>query len=122
MGAGCHRLASLQGYAKRHTAARPRRHRPLPQAGSGFGSPSRSNGAGSSGSNGNGSGGRKGGSSSVQKSRDTQIQATELLAKLLEATDPKAVAQQHLGSLDEQFFQIGSAYMQMVGFIYALAG
>ncbi|GAB4817892.1 hypothetical protein N2152v2_004938 [Parachlorella kessleri] len=88
-------------------------HRLLPQASSGFGSSSRSNGASSSSNNNNGSGGRKVGSSKVQKSRDTQVQATELLAKLLEASDPKTVAQQHISSLDEQFFHIGSAYMQM---------
>lgn len=53
--------------------------------------------------------------SQIKGAREQQLAATDLLAKLLQAPDPKAVAQQHLGSLTEQFFQIASTYMTMVG-------
>ncbi len=52
--------------------------------------------------------------SQIKQARETQMQATDLLAKLLQAQDPRAVAQQNLGSLTEQFFQIASTYLQMV--------
>lgn len=56
----------------------------------------------------------------IKVARETQLQASELLAKLLQASNPKAVAQAHLASLDEQFFHIANTYMQMVSWLSRL--
>ena len=43
-----------------------------------------------------------------------QIDATKLLAMLLEAPDPRQAAAEYVGSLTEQFFAIASTYLTMV--------
>ncbi|KAG2425595.1 hypothetical protein HXX76_013638 [Chlamydomonas incerta] len=43
--------------------------------------------------------------------RVTQYRATELLAKLLEASDPTGVARQHVEALTEDFFMTASTYL-----------
>ena len=43
-----------------------------------------------------------------------QIDATKLLALLLEAPDARQAAAEHVGSLTEQFFAIASTYLTMV--------
>ncbi|PNW71008.1 hypothetical protein CHLRE_17g742550v5 [Chlamydomonas reinhardtii] len=45
--------------------------------------------------------------------RVTQLRATELLAKLLEASDPTGEARQHVESLTEDFFMTSSTYLTL---------
>lgn len=47
-------------------------------------------------------------------SAPAQIDATKLLALLLEAPDARQAAAEHVGSLTEQFFAIASTYLTMV--------
>jgi len=50
----------------------------------------------------------------VRQQRQQQIAATDLLAKLLQAEgDAKAVATEYIDSLTEEFFFIGSGYLQL---------
>jgi hypothetical protein len=50
----------------------------------------------------------------IKAQRVAQITATDMLAKLLQAGDAAgAVADDYVDSLTEEFFQIGSAYMQL---------
>jgi hypothetical protein len=46
--------------------------------------------------------------------RVTQLRATELLAKLLEAPDPTGAARQHVEALTEDFFMTASTYLTLV--------
>ncbi|KAK9812959.1 hypothetical protein WJX72_006509 [[Myrmecia] bisecta] len=52
----------------------------------------------------------------IKAARSTQLQATDVLAKLLGARDPdavRAVAQEYIEHLSEQFFMISSTYLEM---------
>lgn len=50
----------------------------------------------------------------IKKQRQQQLVATDLIAKLLRAdNNPKRVAEEHVDSLTEEFFQIGGAYLSM---------
>lgn len=51
----------------------------------------------------------------IRESREQQLAATDMLAKLLQAADPAAVAQQYVSSLDEAFFWSANTYLAMVG-------
>lgn len=80
-----------------------------PAAAGGFGS-----------GNGSGSGGKEGSrqrQDKIREARTAQLSAADLLAKLLQApasgATATAVAEEHLSSLDEQFFQLGSTFLMM---------
>ena len=47
-----------------------------------------------------------------------QLEATDVLAKLLSASDAHAVAREFVDSLSEQFFTISSTYMELVRCTY----
>jgi hypothetical protein len=50
----------------------------------------------------------------IREQRTKQIAATDLLAKLVSAeTSAKAVAQQHIDSLSEEFFHVAAAFVQL---------
>ena len=59
-------------------------------------------------------GGKKDLQGDIKAARTLQLQASDLLAKLLQAPAPKGVAQEHADSLTEEFFHIGGAYLAMV--------
>lgn len=50
----------------------------------------------------------------IREARNQQIQATDLLARLLQAPDAKAIAAEHVDSLTEEFFIMSSTYLDMV--------
>lgn len=50
----------------------------------------------------------------IKEARQQQIQATDLLARLLQAPDAKAIAAEHVDSLTEEFFIMSSTYLDMV--------
>lgn len=52
--------------------------------------------------------------SKLENARASQLRSTDLLARLLEASDPVGVARQHVEGLNEEFFMAGSAYMTLV--------
>jgi hypothetical protein len=57
----------------------------------------------------------------IREQRQQQLAATDLIAKLLRAdTNPKRVAEEHVDSLTEEFFNISGAYLAMVSprFLY----
>ncbi|KAK9841991.1 hypothetical protein WJX81_002995 [Elliptochloris bilobata] len=49
----------------------------------------------------------------VREARNMQMDATKLLALLLEAPNAQRAAEEHVGSLTEQFFAIASTYLTM---------
>lgn len=49
----------------------------------------------------------------IRQARTQQIQATDLLARLLQAPDAKSVAAEHTESLTEEFFMMSSTYLEM---------
>lgn len=49
----------------------------------------------------------------IREARKQQIQATDLLARLLQAPDAKAIAAEHVDSLTEEFFIMSSTYLDM---------
>ena len=51
----------------------------------------------------------------IRESRQQQLVAADMLAKLLQAEDPQEVAQQYTDSLDEQFFWQANTFLSMVG-------
>ncbi|KAL4430850.1 hypothetical protein ABPG75_006106 [Micractinium tetrahymenae] len=77
--------------------------------------------AGSSGGGrkGNGDNGGSSGSDAhrlqdtIRDSREQQLSASKMLAKLLEAADPAAVAAEHVASLNEEFFWTVDTYIKM---------
>lgn len=58
----------------------------------------------------------------IRQARTQQIQATDLLARLLQAPDAKSVAAEHTESLTEEFFMMSSTYLEMVGAFCAACG
>ena len=50
----------------------------------------------------------------IREARKQQIQATDLLARLLQAPDAKSVAADYVDSLTEEFFIMSSTYLDMV--------
>jgi hypothetical protein len=50
----------------------------------------------------------------IRDSRQQQLVATDMLAKLLQAEDAQQVASQFTDSLDEQFFWTTNTYLAMV--------
>lgn len=56
----------------------------------------------------------------MKTARTQQIAATDLLARLLQAPDAKAVAAEHTDSLTEEFFMMSSTYLDMVRHHYGL--
>jgi hypothetical protein len=50
----------------------------------------------------------------IREARQQQIHATDLLARLLQAPDAKAIAAEHVDSLTEEFFIMSSTYLDMV--------
>lgn len=51
----------------------------------------------------------------VEQARKLQLQASDVLARLLQAPDPTAVADQYVDSMNEEFFAICDSYIAMVG-------
>ncbi|EFN59086.1 hypothetical protein CHLNCDRAFT_49925 [Chlorella variabilis] len=49
----------------------------------------------------------------IRESRQQQLVAADMLAKLLQAEDPQEVAQQYTDSLDEQFFWQANTFLSM---------
>ncbi|PNH04457.1 hypothetical protein TSOC_009374, partial [Tetrabaena socialis] len=49
----------------------------------------------------------------LETARMAQLRATDMLAKLLEASDVEGVARQYVESLNEEFFMTASAYMSL---------
>jgi hypothetical protein len=50
----------------------------------------------------------------VQRSRQLQLRATDVLARLLEAPDLAAAADECVDSMDQEFFVMADAYLAMV--------
>lgn len=50
----------------------------------------------------------------VQRARTKQLDATGLLAKLLEAKDARSLAAAEVENINENFFLMASTYLQMV--------
>eukprot|EP00803_Ostreobium_quekettii_P010158 evm.model.scf_1929.1 EVM.evm.TU.scf_1929.1 scf_1929:2076-2726(+) len=51
--------------------------------------------------------------SNIEGQRRLQVETSQLLAKLLEATDAREVARQSAAQMTEEFFTVGSTYLQM---------
>lgn len=49
----------------------------------------------------------------IREQRQSQLTATDLIAKLLQSSQPAVVAEEHLEQLDQQFFGVANMFLRM---------
>ena len=99
---------------QRQAASTCRASRKKPKSGGGSGPRSAGSSASSSASSGGGADSHRL-QDTIRESRQQQLAATDMLAKLLQEEAPQAVAEKYIDSLDEQFFWTANTYLAMVG-------